>query len=308
LYLRYIPFRVICAGFFSTLLGIEVGPDGLVYVADVNNHRVQKFRDDGTFVAMWSSRGEGPFGSPLYPTGIAVGPDGLVYVADGNNGRIQKFHDDGTSVTVLGGSVGPYKIHFVKGIALDSRGKVYVADDRRNQIQVFRSGIAWGAHTSIDFRIKVVQMADRLRTDPDYLMAIMAFETGETFSPAILNQANSGAVGLIQFTAPAAQCLKTTIVALGQMTALQQLDYVERYFKECVGPRKLATLADLYMAVLWPRAIGEPDGYVLWQAPDIRYNQNRGLDRNGDGKVTKGEAAGFVQEKLEKGRGADYFG
>jgi hypothetical protein len=170
------------------------------------------------------------------------------------------------------------------------------------------AGIAWGARVPVDFRIKVVQIADRLQTDPDHLMAVMAFETGETFSPAILNQAGSGAVGLIQFTVPAAQCLKTTTAALGQMTALQQLDYVERYFKECVGPRKPATLADLYMAVLWPRAIVEPDHYVLWQAPDVRYNQNRGLDRNGDGKVTKGEAAGFVQEKLDKGRGADYFG
>jgi hypothetical protein len=288
-------------GQFSYASGIAVGTDGFVYVTDFNAHRVQKFRADGAFVATWGSKGTGP-GQFANPSDIAVGTDGFVYVADTGNNRVQKFRSDGAFVTMWDDKeLTPY------GIAVDSRGKVYVTDRVKNNVQVYLPGIAWGTRVPVEFRTKVVQIADRLQVDPNHLMAAMAFETAETFSPSIPNQAGSGAVGLIQFTTPAAQCLRTTTAALGKMTALQQLDYVERYFKECAGSRKPATLEDLYMAILWPRAVGEPDDYILWQAPDIRYNQNRGLDRNGDGTVTKREAASLVKEKLEKGLGRDYF-
>jgi hypothetical protein len=83
------------------------------------------------------------------------------------------------------------------------------------------------------------------------------------------------------------------------MTALAQLDYVRRYFLPYKG--SLKDLNDLYMAILWPRAIGRPSSYVLFAEGSREYRQNKGLDVNTDGVVTKVEAANKVQQHLVEG-------
>jgi peptidoglycan hydrolase-like protein with peptidoglycan-binding domain len=165
--------------------------------------------------------------------------------------------------------------------------------------------LAWGAKVSPAFRQKVRVIAAEIGCEADSLMACMAFESGETFSPAVKNQAGSGATGLIQFMPTTARALGTTTTQLAAMSAEDQLDYVARYFRWFRGVR---TLEDVYMAILWPRAIGEANDFVLFQAPTKTYRQNRGLDKNGDGKVTKLEAAAAVRAKLEKGRQAANLG
>ncbi len=159
--------------------------------------------------------------------------------------------------------------------------------------------IAWGAKVSAAFKGKVIVIASNLGVNPDYLMACMAFESAETFSPSIQNQAGSGAVGLIQFMPNTAQSLGTTTAALAKMTDVQQLDYVEKYFRSLHRP--VRTLEDVYMAILWPAAIGRPNSFVLFRQPSIAYTQNQGLDANRDGMVTKAEAAAPVAAKLSKG-------
>lgn len=156
--------------------------------------------------------------------------------------------------------------------------------------------LAWGAKVSPAFREKVRALAADLRCDPSDLMACMAWESGRSFRPDVLNMAGSGAVGLIQFMPTTAGNLKTSCAALAKMTAEQQLDYVAKYFAPYVG--RLHTLADIYMVILWPRAVGEPDSYVLFDKDDLdhpaRYRQNAGLDINHDGHCTKAEAAAKV--------------
>ncbi|AXB30838.1 hypothetical protein DSB67_04295 [Vibrio campbellii] len=84
--------------------------------------------------------------------------------------------------------------------------------------------IAWGAKVSPEFKHKVLLVCKELGINPDFLMACMAFETGETFSPKIKNAAGSGATGLIQFMPATAKGLGTTTEKLAQMTAVKQLD------------------------------------------------------------------------------------
>lgn len=163
--------------------------------------------------------------------------------------------------------------------------------------------LAWGKKVSEEFCQRVREIADSLGTDPSYLMACMAFESGETFSPSIKNAKGSGATGLIQFMPSTAQALGTTTEELASMTAEEQLDYVEKYFKPRKG--KLKSLDDVYMAILWPAAVGKPSDYVLFAKNDPehpkRYMLNAGLDFNKDGIVTKAEAADKVRKKLAKG-------
>lgn len=167
--------------------------------------------------------------------------------------------------------------------------------------------LAWGQKVSAEFRDAVFELASHLQIEPDYLMAVMAFESAETFRSDIKNMAGSGATGLIQFMPATARGLGTTTEALAAMTAVEQLDWVRRYFKPYQG--RMLTLSDLYMAVLWPRAIGKPDNYVLWSkaTKPTTYAQNKGLDANKDGSITKQEAAAKVYEKLDKGRTAKFL-
>ncbi|MDZ7600648.1 MAG: transglycosylase SLT domain-containing protein [Hoeflea sp.] len=159
--------------------------------------------------------------------------------------------------------------------------------------------VAWGARVTGDFKRKTIAIARRLGMDPNHLMAIMAFETGRTFDPAITNRAGSGATGLIQFMPATAKALGTTTAQLAVMSAVDQLDYVETYLAPYKG--KMGDLASAYMAVLYPRAVDKEPGYVLFRKGSVAYRLNRGLDTNGDGAVTKTEAASKVEALLIEG-------
>lgn len=146
------------------------------------------------------------------------------------------------------------------------------------------------------FKEKVIRIAEDLGTDPNYLMAIMSFESGGTFSPSIRNAAGSGATGLIQFMPSTARALGTTTDELAGMTRERQLDYVARYFAPYRG--RLNSIEDAYMAVLYPAAIGRGGDHVLFRAGTTAYRQNSGLDSNRDGRVTVREAATPVRQRL----------
>lgn len=148
--------------------------------------------------------------------------------------------------------------------------------------------------TSPAFRRRLEDIATALGTDPEWLALVMSFETGESFDPAERNPV-SGATGLIQFMPATAHKLGTTTDELAAMTALAQLDYVERYFEPHLG--HLATLTDVYMAVLWPSAMGKGPAAVLWSEGSKEYAQNSGLDSNKDGTVTAREAVAHVEAK-----------
>jgi hypothetical protein len=160
--------------------------------------------------------------------------------------------------------------------------------------------LAWGKKLNREERLKVRDISSAIGFEADNLMACIAFETGTTFSPSIRNAAGSGGTGLIQIMPPTALGLGTTVEALAKMTRLEQLDYVRMYFKPYTG--RLHTLSDVYMAILWPRAIGKPEDYVLWKKGTKAYDQNRGLDIDADHDVEKQEAAAKVMSMLELGR------
>lgn len=138
--------------------------------------------------------------------------------------------------------------------------------------------IAFGKHPKLEpgFKDHVIDLAGELGCDPSHLMAAMAFETGETFSPSIRNKL-SGATGLIQFMPATAKGLGTTTADLAQMSAVAQLAFVRKHF-------------------------------LLFARPSVQYEQNAGLDANKDGTVTKEEAAAKVQAKLLRGMKDEFRG
>ena len=72
-----------------------------MYVADSGNNRIQKFRNDGTFIRKWGTEGS-VNGQFKFPTHLAIGSSGNVYVVDSNNDRIQVFNNGGTFIRTWG--------------------------------------------------------------------------------------------------------------------------------------------------------------------------------------------------------------
>lgn len=108
------------------------------------------------------------------------------------------------------------------------------------------------------FTTKVNNIAVDLGIDPNWLMAVMYFES--RLNPQAVNPI-SGATGLIQFMPNTAKNLGTSIEALKGMSNIEQLNYVHKYFLPF--KHKLKTLGDTYLAVFYPNLIGKPETTVL---------------------------------------------
>lgn len=87
---RFVAHAQATVGEFTNLYATAVGPDGSVYMADANSHRIQHFGSTGVLLNAWGKVGSG-HGRFNYSTGIAVAADGTVYVADSGEARIQRF-------------------------------------------------------------------------------------------------------------------------------------------------------------------------------------------------------------------------
>ncbi len=104
----------------------------------------------------------------------------------------------------------------------------------------------------------IQDVAERLDMDPRHLAAVMAFES--RLNPSAVNP-YSGATGLIQFMPRTAANLGTTTAALGRMSALEQLPYVERYFAGFGGP--FDTLQQVALTVFYPAYRNKPANTVF---------------------------------------------
>ncbi|OAI45305.1 hypothetical protein AYO44_02565 [Planctomycetaceae bacterium SCGC AG-212-F19] len=122
-------------GQFSRIRALALSPDGLLYVADACNHRIQVFTREGDFVRAWGGEGREP-GQLHYPYDLAFDPKGDLYVVEFGNHRVQKFTRDGQSLGVWGGpGHQPGQLHHPWALGVDSRGKVHVIDSQNHRVQ-----------------------------------------------------------------------------------------------------------------------------------------------------------------------------
>lgn len=134
--------------------------------------------------------------------------------------------------------------------------------------------------------------------DESDIMSCIAFETGNSFSPSIRNKI-SNATGLIQFMPSIARAYGTSIEALAKMSVIEQIHYIGIHFKPYA--KRLRDITDVYSSILLPRGVGKSDDYVYWKSPSVAYTQNKGLDLNGDGTITKGEASFMIKHRYLMG-------
>jgi DNA-binding beta-propeller fold protein YncE len=98
-----------------------------LYVCEYgDNHRVQKFTSNGTFVLQFGAFGTAA-GEFQRPSGITW-CEGRLYVADAFNNRIQVFSEEGEFLEVLGSSNDAVSLHYPYDIAAAERGDLYVVE------------------------------------------------------------------------------------------------------------------------------------------------------------------------------------
>jgi hypothetical protein len=177
------------------------------------------------------------------------------------------------------------------------------------------------------FRKRVIEIAENLGIGKDkmeganWLMAVMALETGGTFYPSIgtfIKKGHGdgdkgGYVGLIQFGYWAALDIKIKRSELAKMTALKQLDCVEKYFKLPQFKEKLKTLTDLYLAVLYQGACGHghEKNYVVFDSESSNSTNKKVYWDNptfhNETDEIKKNSKGTIYERNGKKKGKTYI-
>jgi hypothetical protein len=134
---------------FSSPWGLTVDANGSVFVADHDNHRIQKCIlistapgfSCSTFLGETGVSGTdfNHFGAPM---SVEVDGIGRVYVVDEWNSRVQVFDASGAYLTTIGGVWGTANGDFISpsGLVSDATGTIYIADRENHRIQVFTPG------------------------------------------------------------------------------------------------------------------------------------------------------------------------
>ncbi len=136
--------------------GVAVANNGVVYIADTNNHAVRSVDRNG-IIRTYAGRGVAGFGgdgdyasNALFrlPQGLAFDNKSNLYVADTGNHRIRKISPDALLITIAGTFESGFsadgqqalssRFNGPTGVAADSIGNVYIADNGNHRIRMIR--------------------------------------------------------------------------------------------------------------------------------------------------------------------------
>ena len=149
------------------------------------------------------------------------------------------------------------------------------------------------------FLSEVQRICTLLGMSPDHLMLVMWAES--RLNHRAVNPL-SNATGLIQFMPATATGLGTTVTKLRNMTNVEQLAWVYKYFLPYKG--KLHTVYDVYKAVFFPASLGKPKDWVFQTSrlsAKTVADANRIIDNfPRDGKITVAEFETYVEQYLKK--------
>lgn len=117
-------------GEFDIPHAMAIDAEGLLYVADRNNQRIQVFDQEGTYVRETQHAGT--------PCGIAITPADELFLANGHAGQIIRLDLRGNVLGVMGRqgkALGQFgEAHF---ITVSPRGEIYVADTLNWRVQKY---------------------------------------------------------------------------------------------------------------------------------------------------------------------------
>lgn len=110
------------------------------------------------------------------------------------------------------------------------------------------------------FSNRLDKVCNRIWANREDMIKIMKAESW--LNSRVINPI-SNAIWLIQFMPSTAESLWTTVWELRKMTAIEQLDYVERYFLANSNWQKMNTIEKLYQAVFYPLSLTKWPDFVF---------------------------------------------
>lgn len=165
---------------------------------------------------------------------------------------------------------------------------------------------------SPEFISELINVGNRLGIDPSFMASVMRSESG--FNHQAINP-RGGATGLIQFMPATAKKLGTSTEDLAAMSDVEQLAYVEKFFKPWAG--RIKSPGDLYMATFLPIFVGKPSDTIIGQkdnkdviAGNLTYHKvwdyNKVFDKDKDGIIRVSDVTGRANSIYNAGvkRGA----
>ena len=186
--------------------GIDVGPDGTLFVADSIKNLVYLFDEHGQQQAIWGGPDDPEhhflFGNESFGAGdITVGPDGSIYVLEMLGNRIQKLAPDGTPLKTWGApGAGDGRFNKPSTLTIGPDGDLYVADSGNNRIEVFDTDgnflRAWGEAGTADGKFRgpweIAFRPDGTLLVSDAGLRIGAFDTDGAFLGNFRDRSGSG--------------------------------------------------------------------------------------------------------------------
>lgn len=169
---------------------------------------------------------------------------------------------------------------------------------------------------SADVADEIIRQAEKLPTEPDWVMFIANNESGLKFS--IKNFI--GCVGGIQFCPDVAGGTTKTIGGrvynLDDIQYMNQVEQVKLWFQYWKDIQKeygrFSSYHDLYLATFYPYAINQPDTYIIGIERGSNLarkiaEQNPSFDANKDLKIEKGEFKKWLDLKVYATVPVEYY-
>ncbi len=124
-------------GQFQHPAEIAFDSEGDLWVVDMNNNRLQKFDEEGKYLAQFGEEGSEE-GQLLEPKSVAIDAEGNIWVDDAGNNRLQKFDEEGNWLDEFGeGGIEEGQFAGPESIAIDEEGNIWVADTYNARLQEF---------------------------------------------------------------------------------------------------------------------------------------------------------------------------
>ncbi|HMF20149.1 MAG TPA: 6-bladed beta-propeller, partial [Gemmataceae bacterium] len=139
-------------GEFYSPIHIAITKKDEVFVADLNNARVQRFTTEGKFLGSFDLPLDKPPRKSCIVGGLAVDDDGLIYLSLMNQDKVMVVTEKGKLVREWGSKrgKGDGEFHQPGGIVLRKDGTLFVTDHCNHRIQKFsKEGkflAKWGEH------------------------------------------------------------------------------------------------------------------------------------------------------------------
>ena len=290
---------------FNGCRGVAAGGDGVIYVADTNNHTIRKITADGTVSTLAGSPGQsgstnGAASAARFnaPVDVTVDGTGNVYVADRDNHAIRKVTLAGAVTTLAGnpaasgsldGTGGAARFRNPEGLVVDAAGTLYVSDTLNPLIRkVTAAGVVTtlagtaGAYGSTDGTGTAARFIRprgvKLDAGGNLLVADSNTETIRKVTPGgvVTTLAGSaGNQGFVNGSGTAARFDAPTGIALDSAGNIYVAD------TNNFAIRKMTPAGDVTTLSGGPKLAGSTDG----TGTAARFNQTGGCDMDASGNL-----------------------